>query len=158
MWWPWSKKKIDEQRQQQLAMLTAARLPEMGLMVGRIRFRGITHNSGWYNGLGQKIGWGDLSGDDFKNIQAKLRPGELFVILPENESYWEFVKHLPDSKMQIDAKEANPGVEYMVEHAYWLITPTTVYHKDYLKNAGERDGMPYQPFVKESFIKLLEGL
>jgi len=155
--WPWKKKKIGEQRRQELAMLTVARLPEMGLKEGRIHARDLVHNGGWYNGLGEKIGWGDMSPDDFKNIQAKLQPGELFVVLPERASYWNFVTHLPDSKMRVDEKVSHPGMEYIVEHAHWLITPTTIYHKHYRNEAGEWDGIQYQPLVKETFLKLLEG-
>lgn len=158
MWWPWKKKKIDEKRQQQLAMLTAARLPDMGLTVGRIRAKDMVHNGGWYNGLGEKIGWGDLSVSDIKNIQSKLQPGELFVVLPESASYWDFVRHLPEGKMSLDAKAAKPGVKYIVECAHWVITPTTIYHKNYLNEAGEVDGIQYEPLVPESFHKLLEGI
>lgn len=148
---------ISEQRQQQLAKITKDALPDFGLRVGAIRAKDLVHNGGWYNGLGQKIGWGDLSVEDIKRIQSKLQPEELFVVLPERASYWDFVEHLPDNKMQLDAKAAHPGIEYIVEHAHWLITPATIYHKNYTNEAGEHDGLQYQSLVPELFLKLLEG-
>jgi len=42
-------------------MLTKDRLSRMGLREGVIRCREEVHNGGWYNTLGEKLGWGDLT-------------------------------------------------------------------------------------------------
>jgi hypothetical protein len=41
----------------------------------------ITHNSGWYNKSGEKLGWGDLSLKHFKRIADEIAEDELFIVL-----------------------------------------------------------------------------
>ena len=125
-------------------MLTASRLPDLGLKDGTIRARDVVHNGRWYNGVGQRIGWGDLSAEDIKRIQSKLRPEELFVVLSERSAW-----NLPN--------EDKPGIDYLVEKASWVITPTVIYFRDYKNEAGEIQGVHYQPLLSASFLKLLEG-
>ena len=43
-----------------------------GLRCGQLRGKQVAHNGGWYNGLGEKIGWGDLSQDDLSRIASQL--------------------------------------------------------------------------------------
>ena len=55
-----------------------------GLRCGQHRsIEKITHGSGWYNSVGEKIGWGDLSVKDFERISEELNFGEIFIVLSE---------------------------------------------------------------------------
>lgn len=92
----------------------------------------ITHNSGWYNTDGEKLGWGDLSDSDFKSIQAQLEPGQKFVVLSEQDSFWNFV-HTPGiigSMSGVEPTEQHPGREYIIEHASFVITPMEFFYVD----------------------------
>ena len=64
-----------------------------GLYCGQMRGGDakMTHNSGWYNKSGEKLGFGDLSVKDFKKISKELEKDELFIILGESDSFWNFV-------------------------------------------------------------------
>jgi len=81
------------------------------------------HNGGWYNKAGEKLGWGDLSVKDMKYICDSLNADELFIILGEQESFWDFVSDLGHSaqtattRPEIDA----PGVDYVAEHALYIL-------------------------------------
>jgi hypothetical protein len=93
----------------------------------------ITHNSGWYNLDGEKLGWGDLSDSDFKNIQAQLESDQKFVVLSEQDSYWNFVKmsgSVEAMTSTINPAEKHPGREYLIEHARFVITPSGMYWVD----------------------------
>lgn len=63
------KKMISEQRRQQLGKITKNAFPDFGLKVGAVRGKDLVHNGGWYNGVGEKIGWGDLAVEDIKKNQ-----------------------------------------------------------------------------------------
>lgn len=110
-------------------MLTQERLEGMKLRIGAIRSRDLVHNGGWYNTLGEKIGWGDLSEDDFVNIQAALGEGELFVVIPEYASFWKFVTHIgmTGDFCKTTKEEKNPGQDYIIEHLTYLISKEKVY-------------------------------
>lgn len=101
-----------------------------GLACGQMRCGGkLTHNSGWYNKSGEKLGWGDLSVADFARIRDGLEEGELFIILCEGDSFWNFVKHNPGiiGSMCKTAPTADaPGVEYVAEHAAYIISTKEV--------------------------------
>jgi len=93
----------------------------------------ITHNSGWYNSDGEKLGWGDLSDADFKNIRSSLETGQRFVVLSEQDSYWNFVKFsgtIESMSSQVAPTEASPGREYLAEHARFVITSEEFYYVD----------------------------
>ena len=95
-----------------------------GIRCGQMRADDTIHNGGWYNHLGQKLGWGDLSRDDLKRISQQLEPGEVFVVLPESASFWEFVKQpgLIGSMASVDRRtEQEPGIDYVRKHASWII-------------------------------------
>lgn len=105
----------------------------LGIVTGQIRAEDYVHNGGWYNGRGEKIGWGDLSRLDFKKIhdQMKLSPGEMFIVLGEHASFWNFVSMSREgggSSASVDANEVNPGVEYIGFNARWLINSSGVFH------------------------------
>lgn len=95
-----------------------------GLHCGQIRGKDFVHNGGWYNRLGEKLGWGDLSTDDFFRIRRELEEGEMFIILGESDSFWNFVTrpgllgHNAVTKPDVEA----PGVDYVAEKARYIIT------------------------------------
>lgn len=100
-----------------------------GLICGQMRVMELVHNGGWYNQHGEKLGWGDLSKDDLNRIKAELEPGEIFVVLPEHASFWNFVTHpgMIGSMSVVKPDEQAPGVDYIREHCSWIITPGKIY-------------------------------
>ncbi|OGZ05923.1 MAG: hypothetical protein A2845_03930 [Candidatus Lloydbacteria bacterium RIFCSPHIGHO2_01_FULL_49_22] len=85
-----------------------------GLHFGQMCVRGkMTHNSGWYNKAGEKLGWGDLSVENMVCIAAELEADELFIVLSEGKSYWDHQTNgLPESA---------PGIAYVAKHAMYVI-------------------------------------
>jgi len=102
-----------------------------GLRAGQMRSYPdkIGHNAGWYNGRGEKIGWGDLSREDALCIRSQLMADEIFIILSESESFWAFAKTIGPTGGQTttEPREAAPGIDYVVAHAFMVITPDGCY-------------------------------
>lgn len=94
-----------------------------GLRCGQMRSGEMVHNGGWYNKVGEKLGWGDLSGDDFKKIYAELEDDEMFIILHESDSFWNFVTKpgLIGSMAQVKPDVNAPGVEYVADRCAYVI-------------------------------------
>jgi hypothetical protein len=99
-----------------------------GLHCGQIRCREV-HNPGWYNKLGEKLGWGDLNADDFLRIACELEPDELFIVLCEENSYWNFVCDVGlIGGMSRASHDVNaPGIEYVTKHVMYIIAPCKLY-------------------------------
>lgn len=123
------------------------RSPKFGIQSGQMRsgygddLKGKwTHNSGWYNRLGEKLGWGDLSAADFKRIQEEIEEGDFFVVLCESDSFWAFVKNpRPTFGWDQDTERTadNPGVDYIVEKAMWVV------EKGHIYSVGPKKEPPY---------------
>lgn len=107
-------------------MLTKTSLESLGLRTGRIRSHEIGHNVGWYSANGCKLGWGDLDEGDFKNVLAKLPPGEALIILGERDSYWHFVK-FEGNLIKKDLTEENPPMDYIVSKFRYFFFNGVVY-------------------------------
>lgn len=109
----------------------ATRGGPFGLECGQMHgLRKITHNSGWYNKLGEKLGWGDLSADDFRRIAAELPEGELFIVLGEHDSFWNFVVRNPGiigSMCATTPTVEAPGVQYVAEKCCYIIAAGKLY-------------------------------
>ena len=90
------------------------------LECGQTHARGLIHNSGWYNVDGEKIGWGDLSVDDVKNIMDGLEPYQVFIVLGEIESFWDFTR-----RVGMIGSASKPGRKYVEEHMKYLIIKET---------------------------------
>lgn len=105
-----------------------------GLRCGQMRYRPdkITHNSGWYNKLGEKLGWGDLGASDFKRIAKELEDGELFIILGESDSFWNFVTQIGPigSMLKTTPTIEAPGIDYVASHARFVIAQGKLYFVD----------------------------
>lgn len=96
-----------------------------GLHSGRMTPKqSAAHNGGWYNGKGEKIGWGDLDYKDLWDIGRKMKEDESFIVLSESDSYWKFVSFPERSnpmKTEVAQKEQNPGLEYVASRARILV-------------------------------------
>ncbi|OGY24098.1 MAG: hypothetical protein A2172_00965 [Candidatus Woykebacteria bacterium RBG_13_40_15] len=86
-----------------------------GLRYGQRRKWYIHNNAGWYNSEGEKLGWGDLNIEDIQRIASELLPGEVFIILSEQDTSW-----------QHDRMDA-PGIEYCAFKCHCIILPGKVY-------------------------------
>ena len=119
------------------------------LRCGQIRSRDFVHNGGWYNRAGEKLGWGDLSLADFQKIAEDLEEGELFVILHESDSFWNFVERpgIIGSMAVVKPTVEAPGVEFVAEKAAYIIAPMECYYVDRYGSHKEIrttiDGMPF---------------
>jgi hypothetical protein len=122
----------------------------------------MTHNSGWYNAAGEKLGWGDLSAEDFGRIRALLEPGQAFIVLPEHESFWSFVTehkgHL-GSHCPTSADAEAPGLEYIQEHMSYLVTQDAVFViTESRTGLFERDGTVFVQMPRSEACKQLKGI
>lgn len=101
-----------------------------GIFCGQLRGHELSHNGGWYNRQGEKLGYGDLDVADFQRLSRELEPGEVFIILGEQDSFWNFVTELGPvgalctTKPDVEA----PGADYVIEHARFVITRGHLYY------------------------------
>lgn len=96
-----------------------------GLRTGQMRHPDTIHNGGWYNARGEKLGWGDLNVADYTRIQAQLEEDDVFVVLTEQDSFWNFVTKLGGTLgclHETNAEMYAPGIAYVKEHVFLLIT------------------------------------
>jgi hypothetical protein len=97
---------------------------ELGLRSGQIRADDLVHNGGWYNSDGEKLGWGDLSAEDLRRLRDGLPADELFIVLGESDSFWNFVTHNPGITgdfCKTTVEEMHPGRAYMAKNARYVI-------------------------------------
>jgi len=122
----------------------------------------MTHNSGWYNAAGEKLGWGDLSAEDFGRIRALLKPGEAFVVLPEHESFWSFVQEnrgFLGSHCLTSADAEAPGPEYVRECMTYLVTEEAIFVVTESRTGlFERDGTVFVQMPREEAQKKLKSI
>ena len=104
-----------------------------GLRCGRMRGgpNRMLRNSGWFNKLGEKLGFGDIATDDVSNIAKGLDEDEVFIILREYPSFWD-LRDLARQPGHEDLDIEAPGIEYVVTHAYYVIQRDTIWHLDRL--------------------------
>lgn len=134
-----------------------------GLYTGQTRSRDYIHNGGWYNADGEKLSWGDLSLDDFRRIMAELVEGELFVILHEGDSFWNFVTKIgPIGSMSEVTPDVNsPGSEYIAEHACYIIVKDEVFTINMFGNRKppveyvERDGLRMKTLSRDEAREMI---
>lgn len=118
-------------------MLTKEWLAARGMKEGQMRGWGnkkVGHNCGWYDRLGNKVGWGDLSKEDLDRVAADLPAGELLIVLSEQKSFWTFVTQIGiiGDLCKTESREQSPGVDYVTEHALFIARPgewRTVYDR-----------------------------
>lgn len=131
-----------------------------GLRTGQMRSGGkLTHNSGWYSAAGDKLGWGDLSVSDFRKIQSCLEEGQVFVVLSEQDSFWNFVRNVGmlGSLCTTEPTVEAPGRAYLGAHAKYVITPTEFLYVDdwgYGSLTKDFDGLSFRVITAEERTKL----
>lgn len=134
-----------------------------GLRCGQMRGGSakLTHNSGWYNKAGEKLGFGDLSTEDFQRIYAELNDDELFIVLGERDSFWNFVTRpgLIGSMAEVKPDVEAPGVDYVADKAMYVIDRNSMYLVD---NYGSRketmvnvQGLPFKVLTREAVKALI---
>lgn len=98
-------------------------LKEIGINPnGGIREDRIGHNTGIYNAFGDKLGWSDLSAQDFEAMRTRLPAGEPVFILSEKDSFWNFLRdHGGRTGYETKPEEKHPGSDYVIQHAIYLI-------------------------------------
>lgn len=107
--------------------------PPGSRLVVQLRARDFVHNGGWYNAAGEKLGFGDLTVLDMLQIALEIDEGEMFIILPERASFWNFVSRpgvigsMAQTMPDVDA----PGVEYVAEHAMFAIVSDQIFVIDH---------------------------
>lgn len=103
-----------------------------GLRCGQMHSEGkVTHNSGWYNKKGEKLGWGDLSADDFRRISIELDESEVFLVLSERDSFWNFIVTSPGPTHQSSdtrPESEAPGIDYVMAHAVYIVVRNGLYY------------------------------
>lgn len=129
-----------------------------GLNTGQMRSLSMTHNSGWYNKAGEKLGWGDLSPQDFERIKAELEDGELFIILGERDSFWNFVTEIgkTGATSTVTPDVEAPGVDYVVEKASYVITRDGIYYLDMASETTIHCGLEIKALKRKDLKKLVK--
>lgn len=105
-------------------------LERFGITTGQMRGGELIHNGGWYDASGKKIGWGDMVGDDLRKIASELKEDEKFIVLGEQDSFWNFVRRpgIIGAMADVDTpSEQDPGMNYIREHARWIVIPGKIY-------------------------------
>jgi len=116
---------------------------------GQMRADDFIHNGGWYNAKGEKIGWGDLSRGDLQRISMEIPEGDVFYVLSESDSFWNFVESNPGLTgefCETAPTEKNPGLEYVRSKVMWVVVRGGNYSiSKYNTQLGPRDynGFPF---------------
>ncbi len=135
-----------------------------GLRCGQMRTPQITHNSGWYNAVGEKIGWGDLGPEDFLRIMTEIEPGEAFLVLTEQDSFWNFTRYSTSQRENVSNLDSEaPGVDYVMNHACWVVTHGYVAYIDHrgYSSSESRDirGLGEVPIISADKLReIIEAL
>lgn len=135
-----------------------------GLGCGQMRANDMVHNGGWYNRSGEKLGWGDLSPEDFKRISEGLEEGELFIILYESDSYWRHVTFIPGpigSMAKTAPTEEAPGVEFVSDKCAYVIGKGSLKYVDPYGDATSKStdifGLAFEVVSREEAKRLIAG-
>ena len=117
---------------------------------------------GWYNKAGEKLGWGDLSIEDFERIYREIEEDEVFIILGESDSFWNFVTrpgllgHNAAVKPDVEA----PGVDYVAAKARFIITKNGYHFVDDYSRKDEWvnfDGLEFRVVSRTNAKAFLEA-
>ena len=134
-----------------------------GLRCGQTRGKDFVHNGGWYNRSGEKLGWGDLSPADFLGISNEVEDGELFIILYESDSFWNFVTRpgIIGSMAAVKPDMEAPGVDFVAERCAYIIAKHQLYHVDHhgysKENTFDRYGLQFEVLTSDAARQLIVG-
>ena len=132
-----------------------------GLSCGQMRSQDFVHNGGWYNRLGEKLGWGDLSPEDVQRISHEVADEELFIILYESDSFWNFVTRpgIIGSMSAVKPDVEAPGVDYVVEKCCFIIARDRLFYVDPFDGLKEksitRSGLSFEVLTREAAKQLI---
>lgn len=118
-----------------------------GLHDSQISDPDLVHNGGWYNMFGQKLGWGDLSPAQIFRISQEIDGDELFIVLGEHDSFWNFVMQpgLTGEDALVDrSAELRPGIEYVWKKCLLMIKKDDVM---VIYDRGEAPTGLYSPLI-----------
>lgn len=132
-----------------------------GLSAGQMRCNyKVTHNSGWYNASGEKLGWGDLSSEDMTRIKENLDPNQVFIVLGEHDSFWNFVDHVGaiGSMSSITQDAETPGRNYVEQKMDYMITAKEVIpvvDRKCFQNSWEVGSLNLFPVLRPQAVQLM---
>ncbi len=109
---------------------------QFGLSLDQMRCPWTVQNAGWFNGSGEKIGYGDLGPDDFRRITDEIDAFEVFLVLEEYQHRFN---------MPADLDWAAPGIDYVLSNVHMVIA------RDMLILVEKREPVP-------KLTKILAGL
>ncbi len=134
-----------------------------GLITSQTRSQKFIQNTSWYNKKGYKIGWGDLSPQDIRNIMKNIHKDELFIVLQETESFWKFVFYgdpvLGDLFGVSHTDIENPSNEFLIQYCQFLIGRRKLYYvhdKNNHNKVIEFKQLPITIINREEARKLIE--
>ena len=135
-----------------------------GLAEGQIRKNNFVHNGDWYNQEGVKLGWGDLSPEDFLKISEGLNEGELFIIFFESYYLSTFVTYRSGangSMYMVNPDAENPGVKFVSENCAYIIAKGQFYFVDRIGEVGNatlaRKGLVFKVLKKDDVKAFIES-
>ncbi|TSC58283.1 MAG: hypothetical protein Greene041619_714 [Candidatus Peregrinibacteria bacterium Greene0416_19] len=132
-----------------------------GLRCGQMRSGTgkLTHNSGWYSAAGEKLGFGDLSKDDLLRVSAELDDGELFIVLGEQDSFWNFVTRpgIIGSQAQTKPDVEAPGREYVAAKCMILVQKGQVHFVNDYEPTG-RTGLHFPHLSQEDAQRIIASV
>ena len=142
-----------------------AQLPRgtYGLATSQMRTQDLVHNGGWYNRAGEKLGWGDLSPEDFRRISREIPEGELFIVLSEYDSFWPFVEKNPGTvgtSCTTSPSGEAPGPDYVATKCLYIIRRGEMLLVDVRNSVtttfANRDGLTFR-VIKRPAVRDLIG-
>lgn len=107
-----------------------------GLRSLQYRQSAILYDVSWYNQAGERLGMGDLNGEDLMRIARELLEGEVFIILPANAP-------ARAGKIGRDAgfDPDDTGIDYIHRYAWYAVVPGRI---NYIPFPWEHDKAPGQ--------------
>lgn len=88
----------------------------------------VMKDAGWYNQLGQRLGFGDLDTQDLKRIMQALLEEEVFIILDRMAAYFDFRKEYAKVMGVYTEPDCSvPGILYVSQKAEYIVTTGQIY-------------------------------
>jgi len=131
-----------------------------GLRHGQMRKKRIVHDGGWFDEFGKRLGCGDLSAEDFEMVRRELKGNEMFVVLIEGDSFWNFrLRRKPALwKSSTEVDEEAPGVDYVAKKCLFIIARAGFYcvydHIRSRDDAREIHGLQFRVISRKDAKKL----
>ncbi len=84
-------------------------------------------NAGWYNKEGEELGFGDLSPQNIEKLKNELLPGELFIVLYEEDSWERTISEAHKKNPKKIGNGKTPGPLYVAARAWIIVASKVVY-------------------------------